>query len=143
MGDRFDRRRPGLGERLMQRRGVPPPTILSWGLEGGAARIGHNNGPPLEDDSPGYVWRRYRWKTVHAEVWRTPPLPILKFRLRRAEAAGLLPARVGEDAANAYRRLRQVQHRARLDEAPTQVDPAELQAEAQAVRQLWQAVLGT
>lgn len=63
--------------------------------------------------------------------------------LRRAEAAGLLPARVGEDAANAYRRLRQVQHRARLDEAPTQVDPAELQAEAQAVRQLWQAVLGT
>jgi predicted metal-dependent HD superfamily phosphohydrolase len=89
MGDRFDRRRPGLGERLMQRRGVPPPTILAWGLEGGAARIGHNNGPPLDDDSPGYVWRRHRWKTVHAEVWRTPPLPILKFRLRRAEAAGL------------------------------------------------------
>lgn len=62
--------------------------------------------------------------------------------LRRAEAAGLLPAGVGEDAANAYRRLRQVQHRARLDEAPTQVDPAELQAEAQAVQRLWQAVLG-
>jgi glutamate-ammonia-ligase adenylyltransferase len=61
--------------------------------------------------------------------------------LRRAEAAGLLPAGVGEDAANAYRRLRQVQHRARLDEAPTQVDPAELQAEAQAVQRLWQAVL--
>ncbi len=61
--------------------------------------------------------------------------------LRRAEAAGLLPAGVGEDAANAYRRLRQVQHRARLDEAPTQVDPAELQDEAQAVQRLWQAVL--
>jgi [glutamine synthetase] adenylyltransferase / [glutamine synthetase]-adenylyl-L-tyrosine phosphorylase len=62
--------------------------------------------------------------------------------LRRAEAAGLLPAGVGEDAANAYRRLRQVQHRARLDEAPTQVDPADLQAQAQAVRRLWQLVLG-
>ncbi|MCM3564376.1 MAG: bifunctional [glutamate--ammonia ligase]-adenylyl-L-tyrosine phosphorylase/[glutamate--ammonia-ligase] adenylyltransferase [Hydrogenophaga sp.] len=62
--------------------------------------------------------------------------------LRRAEAAGLLPSGVGEDAANAYRRLRQVQHRARLDEAPTQVEPTELQAEAQAVRRLWQFVLG-
>lgn len=62
--------------------------------------------------------------------------------LRRAEAAGLLPVGVGEGAANAYRRLRQVQHRARLDESPTQVEPAELLAEAEAVRRLWQAVLG-
>lgn len=62
--------------------------------------------------------------------------------LRRAEAAGLLPPGVGEAAANAYRRLRQVQHRARLDEAPTQVDAAELRAEAEAVGELWQHVLG-
>jgi len=62
--------------------------------------------------------------------------------LHRAEAAGLLPAGMGEAAAHAYRRLRQVQHRARLDETPTQVEPAELQAEAQAVRALWQQVLG-
>jgi glutamate-ammonia-ligase adenylyltransferase len=62
--------------------------------------------------------------------------------LKRAEATGLLPRGVGADAAAAYRRLRQVQHRARLDEAPTQVEPPELQTEAEAVRRLWQAVLG-
>lgn len=63
--------------------------------------------------------------------------------LRRAEAAGLLPAGMGEAAASAYRRLRQVQHRARLDEAPTQVETGELQAEAEAVGRLWQHVLGS
>jgi glutamate-ammonia-ligase adenylyltransferase len=62
--------------------------------------------------------------------------------LRRAEAAGLLPAGLGEAAGQAYRRLRQVQHRARLDESPTQVDPAELDTEARTVRRLWQEVLG-
>jgi hypothetical protein len=41
--------------------------------------------------------------------------------LQRAQACGLLPAPVGEAAAAAYRALRQLQHRARLDEAPTQV----------------------
>ena len=62
--------------------------------------------------------------------------------LQRAEAAGLLPAGMGQAAALAYRRLRQVQHRARLDETSTQVDPAELAAEAEAVRALWRQVLG-
>ncbi len=60
--------------------------------------------------------------------------------LQRAEAAGLLPAGVGEAAARAYRELRRVQHKARLDEAPTQVALAELAAERQAVLALWQAV---
>src|SRR6202012_2562806 len=36
--------------------------------------------------------------------------------LQRAEAAGLLPPGVGEAAASAYRELRRVQHRARLNE---------------------------
>ena len=40
--------------------------------------------------------------------------------LQRAEAAGLLPPGVGQAAANAYRALRLAQHRARLDERPTQ-----------------------
>ena len=40
--------------------------------------------------------------------------------LQRAEAAGLLPPGVGQVAANAYRALRLAQHRARLDERPTQ-----------------------
>ncbi len=43
--------------------------------------------------------------------------------LRRAEAAGLLAVGVGAAAADAYRDLRRAQHRARLDEQPTQVEP--------------------
>lgn len=60
--------------------------------------------------------------------------------LQRAEAAGFLPDGVGTAAATAYRTLRQVQHRARLNEQPTRVDPATLQAERDAVLALWQAV---
>ena len=62
--------------------------------------------------------------------------------LQRAEAAGLLPPGVGEAAASAYRELRRVQHRARLNEEPTQVDRPELQAERDAVLRVWQAVFG-
>ena len=49
--------------------------------------------------------------------------------LQRAEAAGLLPAGVGQTAARAYRSLRRLQHRARLDEAPTQIEPDSVAAE--------------
>lgn len=62
--------------------------------------------------------------------------------LERAEQVGLLPPGVGHAAANAYRELRRVQHRARLDEAPTQVAPPALQAERDAVLALWGAVFG-
>ena len=57
-----------------------------------------------------------------------------------AEAAGLLPAGVGTNAADAYRSLRHVQHVARLDEAPTQVAAADLQVERDAMLGLWNAV---
>ena len=62
--------------------------------------------------------------------------------LRRAEDAGLLPAGVGQAAADAYRALRRVQHRARLDEQPTQVAPDTLAAERLAIQQLWHTVFG-
>jgi glutamate-ammonia-ligase adenylyltransferase len=62
--------------------------------------------------------------------------------LQRAEKAGLLPPGVGQAAADAYRELRRVQHRARLDEAPTQVSPPALQAERDAVLALWSTVFG-
>jgi glutamate-ammonia-ligase adenylyltransferase len=62
--------------------------------------------------------------------------------LQRAEAAGLLPPGVGQAAADAYRELRRVQHQARLNEAPTQVEPPALQAERDAVLALWRAVFG-
>jgi glutamate-ammonia-ligase adenylyltransferase len=60
--------------------------------------------------------------------------------LERAEVLGLLPAHIGHAAASAYRTLRQVQHTARLNEEPTQVDSASLVAERQAIQALWQAV---
>ena len=60
--------------------------------------------------------------------------------LQRAEACGLLPAGVGHAAADAYRELRRAQHKARLDEKPTQVDPASAAAQRDAVLALWRAV---
>ena len=60
--------------------------------------------------------------------------------LERAEVLGLLPVGVGHAAAGAYREMRRVQHRARLNEEPTTVHMPELQAERDAVLALWQAV---
>jgi glutamate-ammonia-ligase adenylyltransferase len=60
--------------------------------------------------------------------------------LQRAEAAGLLPAGVGQAAAKAYRELRRIQHKARLNEEPTQVAPESVAAEREAVLALWQTV---
>jgi glutamate-ammonia-ligase adenylyltransferase len=60
--------------------------------------------------------------------------------LQRAEVAGLLTKDVGVKASAAYRELRRVQHKARLNEAPTQVPQADLQKERDAIVTLWQAV---
>ena len=60
--------------------------------------------------------------------------------LAQAEGVGLLPQGVGQAAAKAYRALRQIQHRARLDEqAPQSDSPAAIEARA-AVTTLWSAV---
>ena len=63
--------------------------------------------------------------------------------LQRAEACGLLPMGVGEHAAKAYRALRQIQHRARLNEEPTQVEQDRVQKERAAGLALWAAVFET
>jgi len=60
--------------------------------------------------------------------------------LQRAEVAGLLSKDIGVKASAAYRELRRVQHKARLNEAPTQVPQAELQMERDAILKLWQTV---
>ena len=62
--------------------------------------------------------------------------------LQRAEEAGLLPQGIGADAAAAYRELRRVQHRARLNEEPTQVPMSSLVAEREAMLALWKVVFG-
>ncbi|HEY1090156.1 MAG TPA: glutamine-synthetase adenylyltransferase, partial [Burkholderiaceae bacterium] len=65
--------------------------------------------------------------------------------LQRAETAGLLPAGVGVNAANAYRELRRAQHRARLNEQATKLDAEALAASGlaphrDAVQALWACV---
>ena len=60
--------------------------------------------------------------------------------LQRAQQVGLLPKGIGHAAADAYRELRRVQHKARLDEQPTQVDGHALQSERAAILALWRAV---
>ena len=62
--------------------------------------------------------------------------------LQRAEDCGLLPATIGDEAGDAYRELRRAQHRARLDEQPTQVDPATAAPQRDAVLALWRTVFG-
>jgi len=57
--------------------------------------------------------------------------------LHRAETAGLLPAGVGRAAADAYREMRRLQHRARLNEEPTQLSAQDLLPEKAAVQVLW------
>jgi len=62
--------------------------------------------------------------------------------LQRAQAQGLLPDATGDRAASAYRELRRAQHRARLDEQPTQIEPVTMAAERDAIVALWHAVFG-
>jgi glutamate-ammonia-ligase adenylyltransferase len=61
--------------------------------------------------------------------------------LQRAEKVGLLPPGMGQAAANAYREMRRVQHRARLNEEPTDVPASDLTQERQAVLELWRWVM--
>ncbi|MEO7104947.1 MAG: bifunctional [glutamate--ammonia ligase]-adenylyl-L-tyrosine phosphorylase/[glutamate--ammonia-ligase] adenylyltransferase [Rhodoferax sp.] len=63
--------------------------------------------------------------------------------LQRAEACGLLPVGVGEQAAQSYRKLRQIQHRARLNEEPTQVELELVLPERAAGLALWEAVFNS
>jgi [glutamine synthetase] adenylyltransferase / [glutamine synthetase]-adenylyl-L-tyrosine phosphorylase len=62
--------------------------------------------------------------------------------LQRAEVVGLLGPGVGHAAADAYRELRRLQHRARLDEQSTQVDPLPLAELREAVHRLSGQVFG-
>ena len=62
--------------------------------------------------------------------------------LQSAETAGLLPPGVGQAAASAYRELRRVQHRARLNEEPTQLRLPALETERNAILALWVSVFG-
>ena len=95
MGDRYDREQ----SRQRRRNGglKPPELVLNWGLSPSqmeparapstAPAIGHNGGPPIEQPVDLYV--RHLWTAAHRAAWKTPPMDILRFRLARAEAAGV------------------------------------------------------
>ncbi len=53
--------------------------------------LGHNGGPPLEDEPPdaGESWRLWCWKRAHKRAWKTPPREIALRRLARAEQLGM------------------------------------------------------
>jgi hypothetical protein len=59
---------------------VPPP------LPPG---IGHNGGPPLEEEPDPGGWRRWCWTRAHKRAWKTPPREIALRRLARAEQLGM------------------------------------------------------
>lgn len=62
--------------------------------------------------------------------------------LQRAEQAGLLEPGMGQRAADAYRRLRQLQHTSRLNEDSTQMPVEHALEQQQAISLLWAHVLG-
>jgi hypothetical protein len=53
--------------------------------------LGHNGGPELEtgEERGRLLFIKWAWTRAHDEAWKTPPLDILRFRVARAEAAGL------------------------------------------------------
>jgi len=64
----------------------PQPKADLWRPAG----LGHNGGPPLDDEPPGkLLFVRHCWKKAHAAAWRVPSRDVALFRLKRAEAAGL------------------------------------------------------
>ena len=55
-----------------------------------APRLGHNGGPPLDDDPPDSGgWNGYCWRRAHRKAWKTPGREIALRRLARAEELGM------------------------------------------------------
>ncbi len=63
--------------------------------------------------------------------------------LEQAEILGLLPAGIGHQAASAYRTMRQIQHKARLNEEPVRLSPDALASTREAILQLWKTVFAS
>jgi glutamate-ammonia-ligase adenylyltransferase len=78
----------------------------------------------------------------HAHPELTENLGNIKL-LHRAGAAGLIPVDIAQAAADAYRELRRQQHAIKLSGAEfARVPPAAMESVREAVRTLWQQVMG-
>lgn len=54
------------------------------------AGMGHNGGPPLDEEPPGKLLLvRHHWRRAHKAARTVASMDILRFRVRRAEAAGV------------------------------------------------------
>ena len=51
--------------------------------------IGHNGGPPLEEDPGDASWKSWTWRRAHKKAWKTPGREIALRRLARAEELGM------------------------------------------------------
>ena len=51
--------------------------------------LGHNGGPPLEEEDVNASWRAWHWRRAHKKAWKTPPREIALRRLARAEELGM------------------------------------------------------
>ncbi len=57
-------------------------------MSGAPGTIGHNGGPPLEEDDPRLGWRQWCWRRAHKRAW-SAPREIVLARLARAQELGM------------------------------------------------------
>lgn len=63
-------------------------------MPGPAVGLGHNGGPPLDDEpkppwGDGSMENYFHWKAAHEAAWRNVPRDIALLRLKKAELLGL------------------------------------------------------
>ncbi|MBW6400253.1 hypothetical protein KPL78_20500 [Roseomonas sp. HJA6] len=51
--------------------------------------LGHNGGPPLDDDVSALGWNAWNWRRARKRAWKTPPREVALRRLARAEELGM------------------------------------------------------
>ena len=96
MGDRYDRNQRKVAHPAL--RGLKPPSeILTWGLSS-PARIGHNQGPPL-DEPVADAFVRWRWRKAYREAWKTPSMANREAARRARRGRGRQLPRVHARAA--------------------------------------------
>ena len=117
MGDRYDRDMHS--RRRLQGGMKPPELILNWGLSPAQKPpppIGHNGGPSLPPaiDEPVDRYRLHVWTVAHRAAWKTPSMDIVRFRMARAEAAGVSYERYVSELLDTGRHLQKGDAEARL-----------------------------
>ena len=60
---------------------------VAWDSAAGPAlaKIGHNEGPPLVESQ----WHLAAWRMAHKKAWDSPPVEVVRRRLKRAQALGM------------------------------------------------------